>query len=141
MPSNLYIVWSRRQHNTNIPIIDEQHRALVSTINSLFYLSRNQPAEKATLLTLGVLQEFAETHFLTEEMLMETTGYPQFEDHKEEHDSLRTRLKILFSQCRKTNNSDKLMSFLKMWWTDHVGVKDMAYAKHVSKGLKRLGKL
>lgn len=82
MPSNLYIVWSRKQHITKVPIIDEQHRALVSTINSLFFLSRNHHPAKAILLTLGVLQAFAETHFVTEEILMELTGYPHLEEHK-----------------------------------------------------------
>lgn len=141
MPSNLYIVWSRKQHSVKIPIIDEQHRALVSTTNSLFFLSRYQYLPKALLLTLGVLQEFAETHFITEEILMEMTEYSQFEDHKNEHEVLRTRLKILFAQSRKSLNSDALMSFLTIWWKDHVAITDKAYADHVSEGLRKLGKL
>lgn len=141
MPSSLYIVWSGKKHSTNIPIIDEQHRALVSTINSLFFLSRYYQASKAILLTLGVLQTFAEIHFLTEEMLMEMTGYSEFEDHKKEHESLRAKLKILFAQSRKSLNPDSLMSFLKVWWNEHVAFTDMAYTEHVSCELRKLGKL
>lgn len=33
---NLYITW-KPEHALGIPILDEQHRAVVATINSLFY--------------------------------------------------------------------------------------------------------
>lgn len=141
VPNSAYVVWSAKKHAMGIPIIDEQHRALVSTINSLFFLIRYQRPLEAIQLGLKGLQQHAEGHFLTEELLMELTGYPDFEDHKKDHDAFRARTKILFAQSKNPAGAENLLLFLKEWWKEHVSVKDMAYATDVLAGLTRLGKI
>lgn len=141
MPSSSYIVWSSEKYDIGIPIIDEQHRALISTINSLFFLIRYQRPAEAIQLGLKGLQHHAEGHFLTEELLMELTGYPGFEKHKKAHDVFRARTKILFSQKRKPTDAENMLIFLKDWWKDHVSVMDRAYVTYVLEGLTKLGKI
>lgn len=140
MPKNLFIKWSK-DHEMGIPIIDEQHRSLVCTINTLFYLMREQCASEMLPATLTLLKQSAALHFLIEERMLELTKYPHAEEHKKAHDSFRTRMKILFAQSRKSLDPEDLLEFLKTLWMEHVIQSDHAFAPHVVDVLRKRGDL
>lgn len=140
MPRNLLIVWSKK-FELKIPIIDEQHRGLVSTANSLFYLMRGRHEFNVIKPTLLALEHFKDIHFQTEEYLMDLTSYPEAKKHKKEHDIFRTRTKILFAKSRKTLDPSELLDFIKNFWLKHVCVTDRAYESHLRNVLKNKGML
>lgn len=140
MPKNLFIVWSKN-FESHIPIIDEQHRGLVSTVNSLFYLMREHRTFNVIIPTIAALNHFKETHFYTEEYLMELTSYPQIEEHKKEHDVFRVQTKRLFFKSKKTLDPSELLDFIKKWWLEHVRVADLAYESHLRDILRKMGTL
>lgn len=70
----LYIVWTEK-NILAIPIIDEQHRAIVSIINSLHYYIREGHGDNAMKHTLAILEQYTKLHFNTEEALTEEAGY------------------------------------------------------------------
>ena len=51
---DIYIVWNK-DNEIGIPIIDEQHRVAVGTINSLFYFMQMKRGVAALRPTLSVL--------------------------------------------------------------------------------------
>lgn len=127
MPKVLFIKWSDL-HSTNIPIIDEQHRGIVETINSLYYFMRNKQASEIIMSTIAKMEQYAYIHFLTEENLLKQAKYPDFETHKKLHKSFRHKSLILSAQLKKTPDAHELLSFLKQWWIDHINVIDQKYA-------------
>ena len=56
---NLYIIWEEG-YNLGIPIIDEQHRAIVATINTYHYFvtgGKGRGRIKANIHNAGAIQE------------------------------------------------------------------------------------
>ncbi len=69
MQNILYIVWTEK-NKVGIPIIDEQHRGIISTINSLHYFIQTGQGEQIIRPTLIMLEQYVDIHFKTEEALM-----------------------------------------------------------------------
>ena len=80
MGNVLYIVWNEK-NILGIPIIDEQHRGIVSTINSFHYFIRDGQGLDALKPTLNILAQYTNIHFKTEEALMKKACYSGFEEH------------------------------------------------------------
>jgi hemerythrin-like metal-binding protein len=125
----LYINWTDN-NMLNIPIIDEQHRVIVATINSLYYFNQKGRGDEIFTSTLKILEEYTRLHFKTEEDLLLETGYPDFDRHIELHRNLAGR-----THTYKADNIDIIgtLSFLKIWWLNHINVEDRKYAEHVLK--------
>ncbi len=126
----LYIVWAEKNH-LGIPIIDEQHRGVVSTINSLHYFTWHGEGVKAIKPTLGMLEQYTFVHFETEEELMRKAGYPYFKDHELLHKKLMARTVEIARQSVSWKDSEIVLSFLKEWWLRHINIEDRKYAPHV----------
>lgn len=137
---NLLIVWSD-VNMTQIPIIDEQHRGIVSIINNLFYFMGKPRASELIDPTLIMLEKYTKVHFTTEESIMELVQYEKINEHQTLHEKL---MKDLFSasvRSRWINDPGELLPFLKEWWLSHINGADHAYAPFVFGKLREMGKL
>ena len=72
-------------------------------------------------------------HFAHEERLMRLHDYPEFEQHKEQHEAL-THQVVDFQadfQGGRVAMSVQLLQFLKDWLEKHIQGSDLAYAPHL----------
>ena len=122
----LFIVWSDI-HDTGINIIDEQHRGIVGTINSLFYFINNSHGDVAVMPTLAMIEHYTQVHFLSEEELMAQSGYPGQDEHKQLHQNLVLEMNRIKPHSRDYNGPVDLLQFLKIWWTNHINKIDHSY--------------
>lgn len=129
---NLYIVWSD-DSKVGFPIIDEQHRGIVSTINSLHYFIRTGQGREIIKPTLIMLEQYIEVHLKTEEALMEEAGYPALEEHIELHRELVDKTKRLSDDAGMDMDSDMVLKFLKEWWLGHINTEDRKCAPFLRK--------
>ena len=125
-------------HEVGIPVIDEQHRDLVSSISmAITQLSQeNNPQELSPLLD-GIAQH-AGIHFKFEEDLMEAYADPRLQAHRDEHASLLPQLRRFKERNRAGVPSHKLehvSAFLSIWLRTHINTQDRLLAAH----LKRVG--
>jgi len=134
MREALYIVWDF-DNELDIPIIDEQHRAIVSTINSLFYFIHERLTLVALRPTLHILEEYTKLHFTTEEMLMEKAGYSGVGDHVLLHRQLAKRTATIAHSPLDADSGHEVLSFLKDWWLHHINWEDRKYAPSVQRYL------
>lgn len=132
---NLYIVWDEG-YNFGIPIIDEQHRAIVSTINTYRYLVVNGKSEMALKSTFVMLNQYTTIHFMTEEDILEQTEYLEIINHKKLHNDLIKRMREIAIEVIQEKDYDFVLSFLKDWWLTHIRIEDAKYALHVKGKLK-----
>ena len=132
MKNVLYIVWTER-NNTGIPIIDEQHRSIVATINSLYYFLQEGHGPEISASTLVIIEEYANIHFKTEERLMAEAGYPALNEHVLMHKDLAEKTKGLSYGSRLKNDPDIILRFLKEWWMSHINKEDRKYVPHLIK--------
>lgn len=132
MKNILYIVWSDN-NKLGIPIIDEQHRGIISTINSLHYFIQTGHEHEIIKPTMTMLEQYTEVHFKTEEALLAEANYPALEEHIALHKELAKRTKKLSIDANRRKDSDMVLKFLKEWWLGHINKKDRQYISFLRK--------
>lgn len=135
MNANLLIVWSESD-NLGIPIIDEQHRCIVGTINSLHHFLRTKNATRMLNPVIDSIREYTKIHFYTEERLLADTGYPHLPEHKELHAKLNSQTLSIGNKSILMNDPQAFLQFLKEWWLSHIRKQDRLYVGHVLRQLK-----
>ncbi len=123
----LYIVWNEVNH-LGIPILDEQHRGIVSTINSLHYFIQKGMGEQIVKPTLELLQLYSKIHFQTEEALMAKANYSAREKHSLLHRHLINQTAVLVREATSNLEPEAVLKFLKEWWLNHINIEDRKYA-------------
>lgn len=127
MRNQLYIIWDNK-YELGIPIIDEQHRAIISTINTLHHFIMNKKERDVLDSTLIILGEYTKFHFLTEEYIMQEEGYPELGEHKKLHAQLAMETNRVSSKIKFKQDPSELLKFLKGWWLNHICIEDRKYA-------------
>ena len=127
----LFIQWHARSE-TGVAIIDEQHRGVVSIINTFYHLLGQGDGNSALYASIGeTMKTYARLHFLTEEKLLETSAYPHFEEHKEMHRKLIQETERVQWNAVKENEAKLLLDFQKKWWLEHINEQDQHYVQHL----------
>jgi hemerythrin-like metal-binding protein len=127
----LYIRW-QECNDTGIALIDEQHRGIVSIINSFHHLmGKNIDCRMQFSCISDTMKNYSHIHFITEERLLETSGYPKLEEHKKLHRNLSVEIERIERVAIAENDARPLLKFLKKWWLEHINQQDMQYARHL----------
>ena len=66
---SVFINW-KTDYDLGIPIIDEQHRGIVTIINSLYYGMQNNYMRSLLEPIIGMLHEYTKIHFEIEESFL-----------------------------------------------------------------------
>ena len=125
-----YLSWDP-ELNTDIPVIDNQHRRIVEYINELHDAIQNGDRDEVGEI-LEQLVDYTLSHFAFEEELMEQAGYPFIVAHKKVH-VLFTK-KIADYQQQFDLGEDvgrKLLTTLRTWLVNHIKRDDADYAEIV----------
>jgi hemerythrin len=124
------IVWTS-DLNTEIDVIDNQHKRLVDYLNQLEVAIQQQ----SRLLVQNVLDdliEYTESHFAFEESLLEEVAYPQAATHKAVHELFIKRVARYQEKHNKGEAvAEQLHAMLSAWLMQHIKCDDMAYASAV----------
>lgn len=126
MSKPLYIVWNSN-NKLGIPIIDEQHRGIVATINSLHYFIQEGHGLAVLKSTLDILEQYTHIHFQTEEALMKKIKYPDVEAHVLLHRALMKKTKEISGKSIAHKDPGMALIFLKKWWLNHINQEDRKY--------------
>lgn len=124
------IKW-RDTYSIGVEAMDLQHKTIIELINTLYNEIRNEESEQSNDKILEEMANYAEKHFKEEETLLETSKYPDLDNHKAIHQQYRDSLKSL---VEKSKNSDDtamkdVYTFLRQWWTQHIMTEDQEYGK------------
>ncbi|GEM_PF-1138190 len=120
-----FIIW-RPSYNLGDPKIDNQHRQLVDLVNCLCAEICRSSSKNIVEKILVQLVHYAEEHFRDEEELMAHIGYPELQEHTEEHVRL---VEEVFEFKKKYDDGlvskEDLVNFLKIWLIDHIIGSDL----------------
>jgi hemerythrin len=127
----LFIKWHER-NETGIDLIDEQHRGIVSVINTFYYLmSLGTRGNMLYSCISDTMKNYSRIHFSTEEELLEASNYADIEKHKKLHKHLLLEIERIEYDAIKTNDPKPLLDFLKKWWIEHINEEDQLYARYL----------
>ena len=86
---------------TGNDMIDSQHKELIDKINKLLESCESGKDKLVAIKTLDYLADYTDFHFSTEEKLQEEIEYPGINEHKKEHEKLRTVVKELYEMLEE----------------------------------------
>ncbi len=117
--------------SVKINSIDLQHKKLIDLING-FYDHINQGSQKVKMLELiKSLKDYTVFHFSTEEKYMKQYNYPEFSNHKKEHEIFIK--KVHDFEDRYMNGklilTIEITNFIKDWVTNHIMNTDKKYSE------------
>jgi hemerythrin len=130
----LYIVWHER-NETGIPLIDEQHKGIVSIINSFYYMMGRSVSNHLLYASISdTLKNYSRIHFITEEAFFVESMYPDIASHIERHRQLSLEIERIEQRGIRSNDAKPLLEFLKKWWLEHINEIDQHYVPYVHGG-------
>ena len=138
---NTEIVTWGEKYATGIELIDEQHRMLVTLTNSLYQacFSGGIAADGVFENTLHRMVEYVRFHFGAELEILKRVNFPQYQDHKQQHDTL---VKNIIDAANNYSGGKKLVPntfvrTLKDWVFSHIAVSDKIYAAYIAEQKKK----
>jgi len=121
--------------SVKIPSIDKQHKVLIGLINKFDDAKSSGHANMVMKSILKELVRYTQAHFMYEEALFTSYGYPESDSHKVAHVKL-------FEKVEKFNKAEldgdesvynEISEFLNSWLYHHILKEDMAYSSHLVK--------
>lgn len=126
-----FVEWSN-ELSVGIEEIDAQHQILVELLNEIHQAIQQRQGIEVARHIIDRLDEYARVHFAVEESLMRILNYPEYEQHREDHDRLIEQLGELRVKLEEGKGSlnFELAHFLKLWLTKHIMEVDKRYVSY-----------
>lgn len=122
-------------YETGNNLIDEQHKSLFSTINSLNNAMLEGQGQTIVRQTLESLQDYTTIHFDTEEQFMRDHQYPRYLKHKMEHEALKAKVAEFERENDDLSSLTIAVSeFLTNWLIHHIKDEDQQMIKFCCHG-------
>ena len=119
--------------------IDNQHKQLISALNSIIEASQQGKGKDELFKTLDFLSGYTIMHFQTEEKLQMQYDYPDYVVHKRYHDEFKITVEGLSKRLVDEGPSELLIgevtTIIGKWLLNHIKGDDFRMAAYVkSKG-------
>ena len=123
-----------------VPEMDEDHRALVETLNDLHETLAAAYGRDAASLLLRFVR-LAREHFGREEALMADRGYPAAAEHGREHGELLSVLSFMLDAVRtgQAGLDGHALDHVRRWLCGHIETSDAALANFLVRRALRHG--
>lgn len=118
----------------NLEPVDSQHQRLVAWINQLFDAMAAGKGRAVLGDVLDGLVDYTQTHFATEERLMVAHAYPDYANHKLQHDRFAQQIQTLHTRFQGGEPviTVKVTDFLKDWLSRHILQVDKQLATYLA---------
>ena len=127
---SILIAW-KPGYDLGIPIVDEQHRGIVSIINSLYYGMQNKCSDNMLTPAVSMVREYTHIHFNLEEDFLEKCKFPNLKYHHELHQEMIDSLSIVGKESQWNRDPYQFMNFLKSWWLNHICDEDRVFLDYI----------
>lgn len=119
MEKPLYIVWQDSFEQGNA-IIDEQHRGVLATVNSLNYFLKQGASLKDLMPTIKMLVNYLMFHYRTEEGILNASEYPNMDEYTDKTSARMGDFKKACEEAIIQDEPEIVLQFLGEWWQRHV---------------------
>ena len=131
MPKEHEVEW-QDAFSVGSVLIDNQHKGLVQMTNSLFQGCDRHDEMLSFMRTIQNAVNYAKIHFATEERFMRKTQYPEYADHKAQHEGFVAEVLKQVKNFEEGNCTPlNFALFLKSWLLNHIAVSDKKYSPYL----------
>lgn len=126
----MFLEWDEK-YSVKVKELDTQHQILFDVINEM---SEVVERGRDYLLIAGILDSmdlYTKAHFLLEEKYMQDHNYPDFDEHKKQHQHFIDSIERFKKDLQDVDFMDipkDVARFLKTWLTSHILMVDMKYS-------------
>ena len=123
------VQWTEK-FSVGVRELDQQHQQLVKLLNRLILAQGTITTHSQTISDILMeMTRYAQTHFTTEERLMEAYGYPGLEDQKLQHCDFRKKTVDFYAATTQGFEQvpEAMLEYLVNWLIHHILEDDMAY--------------
>lgn len=116
----------RDEFRIGIPEVDFEHQELIALINAL-HERLVDPGRGGTVGEfLGELHSQISAHFALEERVMRSRRYPEFDDHKQDHERLLDEIRDIMDgyELHGRYDAEALSAALGTWFSEHFRTRD-----------------
>lgn len=126
--------WENR-FSVNVSKIDEEHKFFILIINKVIAAKQENNKHEKISDALNEMTAYALSHFKSEEGYMLMLGYPEYQQHKNEHKEF---LKTTVDFCQRYMDIDNriiddLCEFLEHWLAKHIQGTDKKFTECFNK--------
>lgn len=127
-----FVSWSD-DLSVGIGVIDDDHKKLLNLINNLQTAVFYPTGEAFERQALQELVDYTKYHFEREERMMVENDYPEYEEHKRQHEEMIAKVNGFMDAYEKNREGtiDQLTQFLKSWLINHIAGTDQRYSAHL----------
>ncbi len=127
------IKWSEK-YSVNNFLLDSQHKKLIAIINELHTAMKVARGNEIMQTIFDELIWYTKEHFRTEEQVMLKFNYPEFGEHKAEHEKLTEHVLQLQKNYKEGKSliTMETMNFLKSWLINHIEGTDKKYKDKIT---------
>lgn len=121
---------------TGVPLMDEQHKALIGRIETFDTLCASGQTDRALDELLPQLKEYAQYHFSSEEGLMQRLNqdYAELQEHRAIHQRFLARvieMEEQRSQWGDLQTAMRMRTYLHDWLVQHIAGTDQSLARQL----------
>lgn len=124
-----FIKW-KDAYSVGIQSIDKDHKKLLGMINQLQTAVHYTTDDAMIDIILDDLLDYTKYHFSREEDMLQKFNYPDFEQHKHQHETMIAQITKHIENYRSSSshNMNELTQYLKSWLINHINGCDQEYA-------------
>ncbi|MBZ5644170.1 MAG: bacteriohemerythrin [Acidobacteriia bacterium] len=126
-------IWNE-SFSVKVKRCDEDHKKLLDIIQRLHDSVIARHGEIDTKAILAELVDYTETHFKTEEGMLEQTKFPGLERHCQQHETFKAKLEELKQSMEYAPGDTPMaiLQYLKNWLVRHIKMVDCQYSAHLN---------
>jgi len=127
-----FLTW-KAEYATGLTVIDEEHKKLLTLINSLLAAVHCNTGEEFERHALNELVDYTKYHFRREEELMASNQFPDYEGHKAQHDQMIEQVEGFIRRYEERGREalQDVAEYLKLWLLQHILVTDRKYGPYL----------
>jgi hemerythrin len=123
--------WNER-YSVSVPQLDSQHRQILDLLQEMKQYALDRHAIERVPAAMETLNSYVLAHLRREERLLCAVHYPQYEEHRLEHDSYLEKVAAIQADLQhgRRDVAIRLVNFLRAWWTHHILTSDRQYGRY-----------
>lgn len=129
------------KYSVNISKIDQQHSKFIDILNNLNMTLKKGEGREIIDRIIAELEDYADFHFKTEEDLFKKYDYPEYVEHKKEHDDFKKKVKEFLEKSQNQKSGKvvltiEISNFMLDWLINHILKSDKKFGPYLnSKGI------
>ncbi|MEI6560211.1 MAG: bacteriohemerythrin [Rhodospirillaceae bacterium] len=137
-----FIVWTQAM-SVGRDSLDGHHQMIIDCLNRLHPLLGTSGRDAEVHAVIETLEDFVLVHFSEEEQLQRQIGYPDWRQHKAQHDAMYELVFKLKADLEhgRTPDAQVLFAILNDWLVRHILGEDRKYIPYLDHPAERTAPL